>query len=1276
MVGRQDARCQSVGRRAIQMLWVAAAVVLGCAPGFAQSGAGSIHGTVQDPSGAVIVGATVHVVNQGTNVAVDSTTNKAGYYTVPSLFTGSYTVTFSAPRMAAFETSITLQAGQDALIDTTLKPGGVQEKVVVQGNTIQLATYDSPTVSTTLDNQRINQLPMNGRSLLTLDQLVTPGLEGGGERANGNMQAALEYVQDGSPLTNRNLGGVSTVMPDPDAIQELHLEMDNSSAKFATPGTAVLTTKSGTNHIHGSLFETTRNNAVGIAKARQNPSNYKAPHLVRNEFGGSVGGPIVLPWLYNGRNKSFFFVTFERLSLAQTVSGQFTVPTQAMMNGDFSSLTDGSGIFHQLYDPATTAPSTNCNGNGPNQYCRAPFQNNQIPTSRLSPLAKLLYQITPAPNNTNNPMVQYNYTGPEPNNTTQPNLTMRFDHTINEDNRAYARYTQGTSSQLYWNATNPGAPTIAGAGMPANMANMALADYKVYSGAIGYTHVFSPTFFAETVLSGQWEHNSTGGNDSPTTDYRKQWGLPENFGPSSFAVTGSGNESTNSGLFETYQMNGDSYEGSQRLFDVDENLSKTLGRHQLDFGIRYRYEHLGVLPDQTVSYTEFGGLGTALLDPAVANEGSTPNTGNANADFFLGDAAYYEDALTGRHFAYHDMEFDSYAQDDWHVTPKLTVNLGLRWEVHPAPAEENGQNNGFDFANDAIVTPVSTATLISRGATTQGFINNLENLGAKFETAPVAGIPSSMIYNSDFVFGPRLGVAFAPYGSRGAVFRGGFGRYVYPIPLRNFYATQASNTPYGYTYIQSFTTPSQSSAQYTDGLPNEILRYPQAVVAGQNSAGVINTSGTTGVAPGAVNMMFMTPHYPPNIVSQANVTLEQPLKWDSVLRISWVYDHGSNLDQYAYFDTAPSTYVWIAQNGTAFPSSSYLAGTYNRTFWNPSQFIEDQRGGWSTDNALQANFEHQYKNGWAFQMFYVYSMAFRVGGNTFRDSTIDPIGDYLPNTFPGQASLASWATPKWLDRFENYERDTAIPQHRVRANGIYDLPFGRNKRLLGHVNRFLDEIVGGYQLAGDMNLNSQYFSVTSSNWGGANSYNEGSISKVHLYGKKQYPVTDCTSGTCLKGYQLFNGFINPLQLSDPCGASPYSGIQTKDQPYETPINMTPGTVTCNGTAIQASNSNYLNNNVPVTLSNGTTVQTGYSPGPAMNPFAKAQYRGPFNWTADTSLFKVFPIREEMNLRVNLDAFNVFNIQGYNNPSSTTGIQYFTSSYNTPRQLQISARLTF
>src|SRR6202041_1994010 len=167
--------------------------------------------------------------------------------------------------------------------------------------------------------------------------------------------------------------------PDPDTIQEVHTETANSGAQYATPATAVISTKSGTNSLHGSAFEAMRNNAVGIARNRSNPPNFVAPHLVRNEFGASAGGPIIIPHLYDGRNKSFWFFAYERYSEISTSYEAVTVPTPAMRSGDFSGLVNSAGVLQQLYDPQTTAPSSNCNGTGvANQFCRTPFINNHI----------------------------------------------------------------------------------------------------------------------------------------------------------------------------------------------------------------------------------------------------------------------------------------------------------------------------------------------------------------------------------------------------------------------------------------------------------------------------------------------------------------------------------------------------------------------------------------------------------------------------------------------------------------------------------------------------------------------------------------------------------------------------------------------------------------------------------------------------------------------------------------------------------------------------------
>lgn len=353
--------------------------ICACSPMiFAQSGAGSIQGTVQDATGAALVGSSVRVVNQKTGVSIETTSNSVGFYSVPGLFVGSYTLTFSAPGMKRFQTTFTLENAQSAIINPKLTVGDVAETVTVTESDPQLVTYDSGTVSNVLDRKRIDQLPQNGRNVLGLLAATTPGLEGGGQRANGLMGEALEYTQDGAPMTNRNFGGAGNStraqLPDPDAVEEVKIETLNSSAQFATPATAILTTRSGTNKLRGSVFETHRNNAIGIARARQDPANFAAPHLVRNEVGGSVGAPIMIPKLYDGRNRSFFFVAYERFSIRQAANQRVFVPTVAMRNGDFSGLINRAGIRSTLYDPNTTQADLQ----------RQPFPNNQIPIGRIN----------------------------------------------------------------------------------------------------------------------------------------------------------------------------------------------------------------------------------------------------------------------------------------------------------------------------------------------------------------------------------------------------------------------------------------------------------------------------------------------------------------------------------------------------------------------------------------------------------------------------------------------------------------------------------------------------------------------------------------------------------------------------------------------------------------------------------------------------------------------------------------------------------------------------
>jgi hypothetical protein len=1258
---------------------------------FGQSGAGSIQGTVSDATGAVIPGASIHVVNRATGVAADTKSNGAGFYQVPSLFTGKYEVTITATGFKTYAATVQLLVDQAAVVNPALPLGAVTEKVVVPSDFIQLTTNDSGTITSTLENARINQLPMNGRLLLTLAGMTTPGLEGGGQRANGLMPEALEYVADGAPLTNRNFGGESNStqaqLPDPDAVQEVRLETTNTSAQFTEPGTAIITTKSGTNSLHGSFFETARNNAVGVGRARQNPVNYSAPHLVRNEFGASAGGPIILPNVYHGKDKSFWFFAYERFSLAQTTYQLQTVPTMAMRSGDWSGLVNGAGQLQQLYDPATTG-SPQCNtGQAYGQYCRLPFGNNPttgtpnyMPLGRLAPATKVLYDITPAPSTADNPLVANNLNAADPTFQRIPTITLRFDHSFNENNKIYLRYTDNIQvSQTLRDSPNNQPTTIAADGIPAQAAGYGSSPIATFSGALGFSHVFSPTFFSETLLSQQWENENAEGGGNPNLNYEQMLGLPNNFGEPGFPTVGT-NLLMN---YETTQFN---YWESQIISNIDENLTKTSGRHQMQFGGRYRHERFAYLPDRSADALSFGNYATALENPASASSyTATPNTGYADADLYLGAAASYTVALQPPLAHFHDMEFDAYFQDNFHVSKSLTLNLGLRYEAHPGSWVKYGLFSGMDLKNHAQVFDYPMSYYIAKGYTTQAIVTNLLNDGAVFETPQEAGYPSTMMRNYDYTFGPRVGLAYLPFGNKyGTVIRGAYGRYIYPVPTRNIIRAVMINEPFGGTYTESYTAANQSP----DGLPDYLLRAPQQVIMGStgttSAASVVNSSSINAILPN-FQALNASPNLAPDFVTQTNFTIEQPLKGNSALRLTWLWSHGTNLDHYYHYDDALSPFVYQMRFGTTTPTGSTIGlPTYAATArnpWDQTKYNDNEwitKDGWSNDNALQANYQRLFHSGIAYQITYVFSKPLRMGGNTYRDnytySAMDyiqptdslgvmssPYGTITPPILPPvrPAGLPTYASWHDLNRYEYNILDTAIPKQHISFNGIVDLPFGTSKRFLGNSNHLVNELIGGFQLAGDGSIVSQDLQVSSNNW--------GPTSPLKTY-KHNVKITDCSSGVCHEAFEWFNGYISPSTIN--AATKGISGLPASYIPYETPIDNTPGTTY------------YGLNSVQVTLLNGQKPVDTYSPAAVggntlgANTFSKSFINGPINYTIDLSVFKVFPITERVNLRLNVDAFNALNMQGYNNPSATSGEESLLSSANTPRQLQFTLRLTF
>lgn len=442
-----------------------------------QAGMGTVSGTVRDQTGAAIPNAAVVLINAATNVSSSTQCNEVGFYFYPSVVVGSYRLSVEAPGMTKFEGTFVVQVAQRVVIDPVLRPGQTTTTVEVTDVT-PMVTVSNPTVRTTLERERIEQLPINGRSITNL--LATlPGYENG--RVFGTPSAGQEWVLDGAVVSERRWSTGAPMQPPLDSIQEFTVEANAVSAKLTRPVNIVLSTKSGTNQFHGTAFNTHRNNAIGLAR-RRTDFYEKAPHLVRNEFGISGGGPVILPKLYNGKDRTFWFFGYEALRARSADTLGFTVPTAAMRNGDFSGLVDSQGRRFTLYDPWSTDTRT---------FARQPFAHggrlNVIDPSRISPVAKYMFEITPLPTNDVNPLIDVNFWGPQRSITDRWNASSRFDHRISDRDQLYVRtlFTDNLSDYR----TNAGG---SGQQMLNGVAGWERNTNFVQSAAISWVRTFSP----------------------------------------------------------------------------------------------------------------------------------------------------------------------------------------------------------------------------------------------------------------------------------------------------------------------------------------------------------------------------------------------------------------------------------------------------------------------------------------------------------------------------------------------------------------------------------------------------------------------------------------------------------------------------------------------------------------------------------------------------------------------------------------------------------------
>ena len=1213
----------------------------------AQTGNGVIEGTVKDASGAVVPGAQVSITQKATAQTYRTKSNNAGLYFFPSAPLGNYDILIEAKGMQGWKGQLTLLAGQTAEVSSTLPVGSASQTVTVTGDAAPLVDTVNGTLGNVLEHERVEQLPLNGRNFVTLVGMTTPGIEGAGSGPSGfvwGIRYGTEFQQDGALLQDRYVGNTFTRPPGLDSIDEIESQTNSASAKVSRPGLVTVSTRAGTNQFHGSLFETARNNGLGLARARTDYYT-KPPQLIRNEFGGSIGGPVWIPKLYNGKDKTFFFFNYETRRNIASATTQIAVPTAAMRQGNFSGLIDSNGHPNTIYDPLTSTPTGS----------RSPFPNQQIPISRESPVAKALFAITPLPTLPNvNPLAGDNWYGTAPNDTREYTYTMRFDHQFTDRDHVFVRFTRGNNSNILQTAqSNDGSPvTLDG------QDNVNVVLEHNYTGVVSYSHTFSPTFFSETVGTYLYEYTGNRGVNA-NQNVAASLGLPNPFGGGGtpFIInTGTPFISASSVSWMSYYTPYETLSAS-RVGSLDQNFTKIKGRHELLFGLRLRQEGLSQLPNQQYAAGEesFASMATALIDPSSGNAyNALPYTGNNTANLFLGVAANYTAQFNRSYNRLSAAERSGYFQDNFKVNSCLTLNLGLRYEYFSPFQANDGGITGFDPSNLSIVLGAPVSYLIHAGDTVPSIVNGLQSLGASFENNQQAGLPSSLVHNYAKNFGWRAGFAYrATRGNHPLVIRAGYALYAFPEALR----TATTYLRVAVPTTGTFTLNQNSSAQSPDGQNNYLLRAAPTIIAGVNSAKVVDVNSPSNLVRGSQLVYYFNPNQPTSRAAEWNFTVEKEIGLQTLVSAGYIGTHGYNLGQYVNTNDSTTTYNYYLTTGQPLPTGSY-SGVVERPLYTgptgPGSVLgavsQLNKIGWSNANGIQLQIEHRFSNGVGFQAFYVLTNGFRAGGNGWSDDTIEASPKYfLPGSTPPLSNLRA------LDRLEFYSRDPEFPKHHFQYNWIYNVPVGRGKRFGGNMGRALDAVAGGWQLVGNGSIASTYFALPMTNW--------GSFSKPQIYGTK-FPIQDCRSGTCYIGYLWWDGYIPSSQINthnDSGRCIGVCGVPTNYAPSDTPI------------VTDATSPYYNTNTVFIRLANGQTVSTLKDTG--LNPWQNQYAPGPLTWGLNGSLWKVFNITERANLQFHADFFNILNMPGLVAPS-TDGTLLRKNSLNTPRNLQLSLRLVW
>ena len=740
---------------------------------------GEITGRVGDPSGAGVPGATLTLTSVSTNAVRTTATTNTGDYTFPSVAPGFYNLKTEHPGFkSAASNNVEVQVQQTVRLDVALQVGQMTDSVDVSALADQLQA-ENASVGTVIENKGVTELPLNGRSYLGLVGLaanantltqpsVTAASRIGGDRASQSISAAGQrivfdyFTLDGVSNTDPNFQSY-VVLPSIDAIQEFKVQTGVYPAEFGHNATQInVLTKSGGNAYHGSLFDFVRNDvfdAIPYAFTSNHPS--KSP-FKWNDYGFEIDGPVRIPKLYNGRNRLFFMANDEWKQQRQDAQAIYSVPTPAMFTGDFSSILANGTI---VYDPTT----------------KTPFPNNVIPTNRLDPISlKFLpyYRSSILPGLSNN----YTQLNASPNN--RDGFILRMDWVESANSQWSGRYSWGDE-----NLATTGL-SIAGSKI--------LTNYEQYLGS--NTRTFSPTLVNEARYGYTRFFNSLGTYSAYTTDTVTAIGIPglkpgdpSTWGVPSIVLNGDG--------FSGFGDNSDGpYVNKNNTLQFVDNLSWIHGKHTFRFGFEYTRQNFDQVGNQF-------SRGQFSFQP-FATQGPAKTGGNSFAEFLLGDLYQSSVAVAVGNAMFQRNNFAAFADDTWKVTSKLTLSLGLRYELTPPWTDTEG--NLFTVAIPEIYhgsdapSSVPYPYFLRQGSCT----NPYAGLNINWTSTPAAcsngTYPNQLMETRYNDFAPRIGISWSPDSK--TVIRTGMGIF-FNEDIANPYFDMARNIAARVNLTTSATTP-------------------------------------------------------------------------------------------------------------------------------------------------------------------------------------------------------------------------------------------------------------------------------------------------------------------------------------------------------------------------------------------------------------------------------------------------------------------------------------